>query len=331
MQDSCQKSKEYIFQWIKAGVSLFLQKYISDKPSLGVEILMNCKLRFVIVTGMSGAGKTQAIQSFEDLGYFCIDNLPPALISKCAELCTYNQKVENVAVVMDIRGGEFFQDLVKELANLENMGIDYEMLFLEGTTEVMVRRYKESRRRHPLVSQDGGRIIEAIEKERTMLEELRGMANKIIDTSDRSNQDLKKYILANFGTQTQNETIAITVLSFGYKYGIPLDADLVFDVRFLPNPHYVPSLKPLTGLTEEIQEYVLKWPTTVKFKEKFFDLIQFLIPHYIKEGKTHLTIAIGCTGGKHRSVTITEKLAEVIQNLNYKVLVDHRDIHKDRS
>ncbi len=292
---------------------------------------MNCKLRFVIVTGMSGAGKTQAIQSFEDLGYFCIDNLPPALISKCAELCTYNQKVENVAVVMDIRGGEFFQDLVKELANLENMGIDYEMLFLEGTTEVMVRRYKESRRRHPLVSQDGGRIIEAIEKERTMLEELRGMANKIIDTSDRSNQDLKKYILANFGTQTQNETIAITVLSFGYKYGIPLDADLVFDVRFLPNPHYVPSLKPLTGLTEEIQEYVLKWPTTVKFKEKFFDLIQFLIPHYIKEGKTHLTIAIGCTGGKHRSVTITEKLAEVIQNLNYKVLVDHRDIHKDRS
>ncbi|MCK4257829.1 MAG: RNase adapter RapZ [Halanaerobiales bacterium] len=292
---------------------------------------MNSKLRFIIVSGMSGAGKTQAIQSFEDLGYFCIDNLPPALISKFAELCTYNQKVENVAVVMDIRGGDFFQDLIEELENLEQLGINYEILFLEGTTEVLVRRYKETRRRHPLDSQFGGKIIEAIETERTMLEELRGMANKIIDTSDISNQDLKKYIMANFGTKTQSESITITVLSFGYKYGIPLDADLVFDVRFLPNPHYVPSLKPLTGLTTEIQDYVLKWPITTKFQEKFTDLIQFLIPHYIKEGKTHLTIAIGCTGGKHRSVTITEKTAVFLRNLNYKIFIDHRDIHKDRS
>ncbi|AZR72273.1 RNase adaptor protein RapZ [Anoxybacter fermentans] len=289
---------------------------------------MNSRPKFVIVTGMSGAGKTQAIRIFEDFGYFCIDNLPSALISKFVELCIYNQQINNVALVMDIRGGEFFEDLIEELANLDDLGVNYEILFLEATTDVLVRRYKETRRRHPLAAQCGGRIIDAIEKERTMLEELRGMANKIIDTSDISTKDLREEILANFGVNAINEFITITAMSFGFKYGIPLDADLVIDVRFLPNPYYVPSLKKLTGLQTEVQEYVLKWPIAEKFMDKFLDLIKFLIPHYIKEGKTHLTIAIGCTGGKHRSVTLTEKLAEFLESLDYKVIVDHRDIEK---
>lgn len=290
---------------------------------------MDIKPQFVIVTGMSGAGKSQAIRCFEDLGYFCIDNLPPALISKFAELCIYNQKVSNVALVMDIRGGEFFEDLTEELKHLDDLVVNYEILFLEATTNVLVRRYKETRRRHPLAFQCGERIIDAIEKEREMLKELRGLANKIIDTSNTSNHELKEEILANFDSQARSETITITVQSFGFKNGIPLDADLVFDVRFLPNPHYIPHLKPLTGLESEIQEYVLKWPIAKKFQDKFFDLIQFLIPHYIKEGKTHLTIAIGCTGGKHRSVTFTEKLAEYLQSFDYKVINDHRDLGKE--
>lgn len=290
---------------------------------------MDIKPQFVIVTGMSGAGKSQAIRCFEDLGYFCIDNLPPALISKFAELCIYNQKVSNVALVMDIRGGEFFEDLTEELKHLDDLSVNYEVLFLEATTNVLVRRYKETRRRHPLAYQCGERIIDAIEKERDILKELRGLANKIINTSNTSNHELKEEILANFGSQAQSETITITVLSFGFKNGIPLDADLVFDVRFLPNPHYIPQLKPLTGLESEIQEYVLKWPIAKKFQNKFFDLIQFLIPHYIKEGKTHLTIAIGCTGGKHRSVTFVEKLSEHLQNFDYKVINDHRDLGKE--
>lgn len=290
---------------------------------------MNVKPYFVIITGMSGAGKSQAARFFEDLGYFCIDNLPAALISKFAELCIYNQKVNNVALVMDIRGGDFFNDLVTELAALDDLGVDYEILFLEATTEVLVRRFKETRRRHPLSAQFGERTIEAIEKERSMLGELRGMANKVIDSSDISNHELKEEVLANFGSQSRCETITITALSFGFKYGIPLDADLVIDVRFLPNPYYVPALKSLSGLSPEIQEYVLKWPVTEKFLEKFQDMLQFLIPHFIKEGRTHLTIAIGCTGGKHRSVTLTEKTAEFLNGLDYKVIIDHRDIGKE--
>ncbi len=289
---------------------------------------MKTKPQFVIVTGMSGAGKTQAIRFFEDLGYYCIDNLPPALLSKFAELCIYNHKVSNVALVMDTRGGEFFEDLIEELSNLDSLQVNYEILFLEATTEVLVRRYKETRRRHPL-SIVYERIIDAIEKERTMLEELRGMANKIVDTSNLSSKDLKEEILNNFGAQARNETITITSMSFGFKYGIPLDADLVIDVRFLPNPHYVPSLKKLTGLNMEVQDYVLKWPIAEKFMDKFLDLIHFLIPHYIKEGKTHLTIAIGCTGGKHRSVTLAEKLSEFLYDQDYKVIIDHRDVDRE--
>lgn len=278
---------------------------------------------------MSGAGKSEAIRSFEDLGYFCIDNLPPTLFSKFAELCIYNQQVNKVALVMDIRGGEFFEDLVEELIRLDKLGIDYEILFLEATNDVLVRRYKETRRRHPLAAQYGERIIEAIDKERSMLEDLRGMANKIVDTSDLTSKELKGEIKANFGENTSEESITITSMSFGFKYGIPLDADLVFDVRFLPNPHYVPSLKPKTGLVSEVQDYVLKWPLAQTFREKFLDMINFLVPQYIKEGKTHLTIALGCTGGKHRSVTFAEKLAGALEEQDYKVITDHRDIGKE--
>lgn len=290
---------------------------------------MTMKPHFVIITGMSGAGKSQATRFLEDIGYFCIDNLPAALISKFAELCVYNENITDVAVVMDIRGGEFFQDLVDELAHLDIMGVNYEILFLEATTDVLVRRFKETRRPHPLAGRCGERMIEAIELERSLLEELRGMANKIIDTSDISSQQLRGEILNNFHPSTRNESITITSMSFGFKYGIPLDADLVFDVRFLPNPYYVPTLKTLSGLSHEIQDYVMKWPVTEKFVDKFFDLIQFVIPHYIKEGRTHLTIAIGCTGGKHRSVTIAEKLAQFLSEQDYKVIIDHRDMGKE--
>lgn len=290
---------------------------------------MNSKPKFVIVTGMSGAGKTQAIRVFEDFGYYCIDNLPPALLTKFAELCNYNHQINDVALVMDIRGGEFFQDLVIELDGLDGMGVNYEILFLEATTDVLVRRYKETRRRHPLAALHGERVIDSIEGERKLLEELRGRANKIIDTSDLTSKDLKKEILANFGSDKRREAITVTTMSFGFKYGIPLDIDLVFDVRFLPNPHYVPSLKQLTGLSSEVQEYVMKWSIAERFKEKLFDLISFLLPHYIKEGKTHLTIAIGCTGGKHRSVTFAELLGEFLIKQNYPVIIDHRDITKE--
>lgn len=284
--------------------------------------------QFLIITGMSGAGKTQAIRVFEDLGYYCIDNLPPALLSKFAKLCVYNHQVTNVALVMDTRGGEFFDDLVEELATLDDLSINYVILFLEATTDVLVRRYKETRRPHPLAGVYD-RIIDAIDEEKKMLEELRGRANKIIDTSDLSSQDLKAEILNNFGIQAHQETITITAMSFGFKYGIPLDADMVIDVRFLPNPHYVPSLKKLTGVNPMVQDYVLKWPIAEKFLDKFFDLINFLVPNYIKEGKTHLTIAIGCTGGKHRSVTLTEKLAEFLKGREYKIIIDHRDIDRE--
>lgn len=287
-------------------------------------------MRFVIVTGMSGAGKTQAMRSLEDLGYFCVDNLPPTLIPKFAEACYQTEgKIDKIAVVIDIRGRKFFDDLFASLKLLEEHGYDdYEMLFLEATDEVLVKRYKESRRKHPLAPE--GRILNGITIEKKKLKEVREKANHIINTTKLTNKELNEEIINILGEQGQVETkLFVNVLSFGFKYGIPVDADLVFDVRFLPNPYYISELKPYSGKDTPVRDYVLSKDETKKFIDKLSDMLYFLLPNYKKEGKRQLIIAIGCTGGRHRSVAIANKIYEILGNSGYTVTVDHRDINED--
>ncbi|MGB9662076.1 MAG: RNase adapter RapZ [Moorellaceae bacterium] len=282
-------------------------------------------LRLVIVTGLSGAGKTQAIRALEDLGFFCIDNLPPLLVPGLVELLNKQGgttgESKKVALVMDIRGGAFFEGLEEALGYLDKQGFVYEILFLEASDEILVRRYKETRRRHPLA---GESILEGILEERRRLEELKGRASKIIDTSGLTPHQLREQIIELFGGERQQLTV--TVISFGYKHGIPLDADLVMDVRFLPNPYYVPTLRPFTGHDRCVADFVLQSPITGEFISKFMDLLRFLIPHYLKEGKSHLVIAVGCTGGQHRSVTLANKIGELLQSEGLRVIVKHRDL-----
>lgn len=288
-------------------------------------------IRLVIVTGLSGAGKTQAIRCLEDMGFFCVDNLPPSLIPKITELCRQsNGRVKRVALVMDVRGTLFFDslgELGEELGKLCQQGIQYEILFLEASDAVLVRRYKESRRQHPL--EEDGSVLEAIRTERKRLQELRGAANVILDTTDMNVHDLKKNLKDIFQNKENGTHFSITILSFGYKYGIPLDADLVMDVRFLPNPHYVDDLKNLTGLDSQIHEYLFSYEETGNILGRYCDLLIYSLPYYIKEGKTHLVVAIGCTGGQHRSVALTERLAAELSG-NYKVQVHHRDLHREK-
>jgi UPF0042 nucleotide-binding protein len=286
--------------------------------------------RFLIVTGLSGAGKTQAVRCLEDLGFFCVDNLPPKLIPKFAELCAQTTgKIKRIAVVVDIRGGEFFATVLDVLDDLKKHGIRYEILYLEASNETLVRRFKESRRPHPLSS--SGEIVEGIEAERQALRDLRGLAHKIIDTSNFSVAQLKQEISNLYGGDTDQGRLAITNVSFGYKYGIPLDADLVIDVRFLPNPHYVPELRPLTGLDDRVRRYVFDSPVTCDFLLQLESLVNFLIPHYIREGKTTLTLAIGCTGGKHRSVAVADWLGARLRERKHRIVVRHRDMDRDDS
>lgn len=283
--------------------------------------------KLVIVTGLSGAGKTQALRSLEDLGFFCVDNLPPALIPKFAELCAQAaSKINKIALVVDIRGGEFFNTLFEVLSGLDAQGIRYEILFLEASDETLVRRFKESRRRHPLSA--SGEVLDVIREERSLLQELRGRANKIIDTSSTAVQQLKEEIAAIFADTTDTSGLHITVISFGFKYGIPLDSDLVIDVRFLPNPHYQPTLRSLTGNDPVVRDFVFGAPVTGEFMEKFAGFVEFLIPQYIKEGKTTLMIAIGCTGGMHRSVALANRLGEILVEKDFRVTVRHRDIKR---
>lgn len=280
---------------------------------------------FLLITGMSGAGKSLALNYFEDRGYFCVDNLPPALISKFAELCLQSD-LNKIALVSDIRGREFFNELFKELEKIEKMNLNYNILFLEASDDILIRRYKESRRRHPL--NEEGRILDSIERERKLLEELRGRATRIIDTGELEISELQEELNQLFLSEADESVLHLSLISFGFKYGIPRDADLVMDVRFLPNPYYVESLKEKTGNDQVVQDYVLKWPLTNKFYDKFFDLIEFLLPEYKKEGKSHLSIAIGCTGGKHRSVTTVNKLKEFLAAKEFKINIEHRDIEK---
>lgn len=286
---------------------------------------MNPNIEFAVITGLSGAGKSEAIKCFEDMGFFCIDNLPPSLIPKMAELATLpGSKVKQVAVVCDVRGGEFFDDLLEELQKLNALEIKYQIVYLEASDEVLVKRFKETRRRHPLSEE--GAIVDGIHRERHMMEQLRGQANIIIDTSNLAPFELKDKIrTAILKQDKQKKGIMITVMSFGYKYGMPLDADLVLDVRFLPNPHYVEALRHLDGTNEKVCDFVLNRSESRTFLKKFTSLLAFLLPRYVAEGKTHLTIAIGCTGGMHRSVAIAEEAAKFLRDREYNVVVRHRD------
>ena len=284
-------------------------------------------MKFVVITGLSGAGKSQAMKSMEDLGFYCVDNLPPSLIPKFAELCFHAQgDIDKIALVIDIRGGRFFNDLFEGLDTLHKIGYDYEILFLEASDEVLIKRYKETRRNHPLSPE--GRIEEGIMAEREKLAQLKSRASYIIDTSNLTAARLKEEIRKIYLEGIQTKNLTISVLSFGFKKGIPLDADLVFDVRFLPNPHYIDELRDFTGNDACVRDYVMKWPESIAFAEKLEDLIDFLIPHYIKEGKSQLVIGIGCTGGKHRSVTIANVLYENLKEKGHRVTINHRDSAK---
>ncbi|MDQ0902794.1 RNase adapter RapZ [Paenibacillus sp. LMG 31458] len=286
--------------------------------------------KLVIITGMSGAGKTIAVQSLEDLGFFCVDNLPPVLIPKFAELIEQSMgKIGKVALVIDLRGREFFTALQESLRYIqENYTLSYEILFLDATDATLVQRYKESRRRHPLAPD--GAPLEGIGLERKLLEELKGLATQVIDTSTLKPVQLKERIISRF-TNLETNRISINVISFGFKYGVPIDADLIFDVRFLPNPHYVEQLRPQTGQDPDVYDYVMKWSETQEFLNKLLDMLNFLMPQYKKEGKSQVVVGIGCTGGKHRSVAITEYLGKVMGNSETEtVRLSHRDAERDR-
>lgn len=286
-------------------------------------------MRFVIVTGLSGAGKTQAIRSLEDLGFFCVDNLPPTLIPKFAEACFQTEgKIDKIALVIDIRGGKFFDDLFKSLMYLTDLEYQYEILFLDASDEVLVKRFKESRRKHPLAPD--GRILNGITLERNKLEEIKTKADHIIDTSQITTMELRQKINDIFSVEGQIENeLMITVLSFGFKYGIPVDSDLVFDVRFLPNPFYIPELKMYSGNDEPVSNYVMGFEKTRTFVQKLDDLLEYLLPYYLDEGKRQLIISIGCTGGRHRSVAIANALYEKLKSNGHNVNIDHRDIDED--
>ncbi len=284
-------------------------------------------MEFVIITGMSGAGKSQAVKVLEDLNYYCMDNLPPMLLPNFAELCKASTKtVDKVAVVVDIRGGIFFNDLFTSLEVLKEKGIKHSILFLDATDEELVKRYKELRRPHPL--SETGIIIDGIVKEREILKDVKQKSDYIIDTTSLKLGRLKEEVTRIFVEGKIYHNLTVSFVSFGYKYGIPSDSDLVFDVRFLPNPYYIESLKHLTGNNKEVQDYVMSSDISNEFLHKLINLLEFLLPHYILEGKTNLIISIGCTGGKHRSVTIANRLADYFGNENYRVTISHRDEFK---
>ena len=286
------------------------------------------KLHILIITGLSGAGKTQVINCLEDMGYYCVDNLPPALLIKFVELSMQSEgRIDKVALVIDVRGGEFFSDLTQSLQELEEDRIPYEILFLEASDDVLIRRFKESRRRHPL--SDRLQLTEAIQLERKMLEELRGKANLVVDTSGLSPRLLKDK-LQNLYSESGNGKFTVNIASFGYKWGIPLDSDIVMDVRFLTNPFYDPHMRMLTGQDRDVIKFVLDSPVTKSFTRRFLGLLKYLIPYYIQEGKTNLAISIGCTGGQHRSVVLADYVAGQLKMMGYNVLTRHRDIAKDK-
>ena len=287
-------------------------------------------MRFVIVTGMSGAGKSTALKMLEDMGYFCVDNLPIPLLDKFSQLVTAgdSDSVQNIALGVDIRSGKDFSKISLMLEQVQNWGIKYEILFLDAEVEVLVKRYKETRRTHPLSG--AGRVENGIREEREKLNFLKASADYIIDTRQLLTRELKSELEKIFVKNQKFNNLVITILSFGFKYGIPSDSDLVFDVRFLPNPYYFEDLRPLSGNDAPVNDYVMGFDTAKEFLEKLNDMVRFLIPNYISEGKTQLVISIGCTGGKHRSVTLANQLyRKLSDSAEYGIRIEHRDIGKD--
>ena len=282
----------------------------------------------VVITGLSGAGRSEAIHTFEDAGYFCIDNLPPALLSQLEDLTSLpGSRMRRVAVVCDMRSLEFFDTLLNELDSLEKKGSPYRILFVEAAEKVLVNRFKATRRRHPLC--EGGSVIEGIRAERRGLAAVRDRADLIIDTSELLPAQLREAIRRQFLSDNLKDSLSITVSSFGFKYGVPIDADIVMDVRFLPNPFYVAKLRHTTGLEPAVQRFVMDRPETQAFLDRWLPLLGDLLPNYLIEGKHHLAIALGCTGGMHRSVVLAERTAAHLRSLDYDVSVTHRDLRKD--
>ncbi|WP_019880313.1 RNase adapter RapZ [Succinispira mobilis] len=290
---------------------------------------MNSSSRFLIITGMSGAGKSQVMHALEDIGFFCVDNLPPALIPKFADLCALTtNSIQNIAVVVDSRGGEFFRNFNSILSELKLKGKNYELLFLEASNDALIRRYKETRRRHPMAK--SGLLSEGIALERNSLECVRSQATIIIDTSNMLPATLRKKIVELYTRYGDTSGMSINIISFGFKYGLPIEADLVFDVRFLPNPYYEPELKKKTGNEQEVVDYISSFEITKNFQNRLVDFIDFLIPQYKKEGKSQLIIAIGCTGGMHRSVYLANYLEESCKKHECVTMAIHRDIDKKK-
>ncbi|MDE5779663.1 MAG: RNase adapter RapZ [Lachnospiraceae bacterium] len=287
-------------------------------------------MRFVIVTGMSGAGKSTALNTLEDRGYFCVDNLPIQLIKRFAEIA-YGEDtdINNVAIGVDIRSGVYLEQLSECLRTLKESQFHYEILFLDSNDDVLIRRYKETRRNHPLAR--NGRIEDGIKEERSRIAFLRKEAEYIIDTTSLLTRELKAELDKIFIENAKYNNFIISVVSFGFKYGIPKDADMVFDVRFLPNPYYDLELRKLTGNDGAIRDFVMQYDEAKEFLNKIVDLLEFLIPNYIKEGKNGLVIGIGCTGGKHRSVTLANGIFSEVQTMPYSVRIEHRDIEKDKT
>lgn len=283
-------------------------------------------MRFVVVTGMSGGGKSAALRMLEDAGFYCVDNLPVPLIEKFVELiATPNSEVTKVALGLDVRADQPFGDAQKVLERLKKNGYSFEILFMEASDRVLLKRYKETRRMHPLAQ--GGRVEDGIKKEREILNDIRSKADYVFDTSNLLTRELKEELDRIFVNNEEYNSLMINILSFGFKHGIPADADLVFDVRFLPNPFYIEELKYKTGNDREVQEYVMSFPESEIFINKLTDMIEFLIPNYVKEGKYQLIIGIGCTGGKHRSVTLANQLFTRLKNKgNYGLKMIHRDV-----
>lgn len=282
-----------------------------------------------IITGMSGAGRTEAMHVFEDLGYFCVDNIPSGLIPSMVEMRDATLKEEDhtkLAVVCDARNGRYLDSLLESLENLRNQGRDFSMIFLDASDAKLVSRYKASRRRHPLCV-DGTTIAQGIMNERVLLSRVREASDMVIDTTDMMPQQLRRRLLNIFSTQESRKGLAVTVFSFGFKHGSPTDADLVIDVRFLPNPYYIDELKGLTGLDDPVRDYVMLRDETLEFNKKWHDLLDVIMPGYVNEGKQQLAIGVGCTGGQHRSVALAESTGDYLKSKGYRVSVAHRDLN----
>lgn len=283
-------------------------------------------MRFLIVTGQSGAGKSRTASTLEDLGFYCVDNLPPELIQQFAEVCLATTgRFERVALVSDVRAGQNFDGLLNSLDALDAMGCEYSIVFVEAEPEVIIKRYKETRRSHPL-SRDGTPLSEAVLKERQLLSRVRERADFIIDTTSLSTARLRSELIRLFEGDQPQRAMVVNILSFGFKYGLPMDSDLVFDVRFLPNPYYMAELRPKSGLMPEVRDFIFSYKQTQDYMQKLEELLAFSLPLYFEEGKTSLVIAVGCTGGRHRSVAVAKEIGEYVAKRGYPTVVNHRDI-----